>query len=907
MRTSLPAATGVHRFSRACYRLAAIFAALALVLSSGFAMPRRQARAAETGLVQLGQILPPDTSANDGRIVAVDRKRRQLYYLWSAGGDTKLSAYALGGPHSVPKLVRTATLFTGPPPESQSPFVVYLDTKRDRLGLLSVGTAKQNPIIRLVDLKTFTLVGKTNPVDEAEGGWELATRVPGFYPFGLTYSAQDDRIYLVGEMTAAFSTANSNPTFGRKAAGPGSGVVALNPEDGSMVWARVVPECQQVLSTLFVGALVARGKGNTVQFACVSGGPGTGGTFPGQAGLVTMHIDPKAADSAAALNFGVDFAPVSGSYFNGSRQGIAAFDPASDRFFLQSLAVTTPGAWVHDGVLDGWAGIVPFPDNSNYYGGFSEYNGHFYMGGNTTGQAESGGLVVADGRALPIQPGDVYPYKPQAFVVTDPFSNRLFMFGLNAQGYTGTWVLDDRTLTQTPDVAPDYDAGTDDIPESADTYVSYDASSAGFGAAAINVGGTRGVLSPLGNNAPKLPAAPSTRGLVAARVPTVGMRTAGASAAAMEAAVDTSTGAELSGNGHPWPYEAKSCLDGGGEKVPPQHQEDDYGFATATCDFARQHATGEAEMGLHAGPLTVGYNTVKADTFRTDERGTVTQTVAVSRGIRLNTPAGSLTIGEVTASVETAAHGQTGTSVASWKRTVRNLAITDTSGKPVYEAPGCTTTLVRKGGGKLARTDEGDCTKLEDTVRRLLQIRVELKFPEPELVATPKGAFATVRQTKADYYIDRTGNDLGVVFDLDSVARRLVPAVQFELYNDSTERSRIFVQLAAIESSSIYQISKGGDLFPDEPIDSGPGPQSGNVAPPALSTGGSGETVTPGTPGTPPYTVAGRPRAASPVVGLVVVRRAMTQALVMGTVLLLFAGAVSSVLRRRRLVSSIES
>jgi hypothetical protein len=224
-----------------------------------------------------------------------------------------------------------------------------VDTKRANLVLLtgniSVGSqvvTAGNPSITVYDTKRRKVAAT----------WDLEQRLPGFYPLGITYSRADDRLYAVGEFSGSTYLANSIATFGSKAVGPVSSVVAFSPVTGKPIWVRPVPQCQELLNSLNTGGLVARSRSrNALYFSCVTGATASGNTYPGEAGLVRLTIDPKAATSTAAAQFPLDYFPISGQYFNGAAEGIATFDYRDDRFFLQSLAPKTPGAWVFDGRL----------------------------------------------------------------------------------------------------------------------------------------------------------------------------------------------------------------------------------------------------------------------------------------------------------------------------------------------------------------------------------------------------------------------------------------------------------------------------------------------------------------------------------------------------------------------------
>jgi hypothetical protein len=119
---------------------------------------------------------------------------------------------------------------------------------------------------------------------------------------------------------------------------------------------------------------------------------------------------------------------------------------------------------------------------------------------------------------------------------------------------------------------------------------------------------------------------------------------------------------------------------------------------------------------------------------------------------------------------------------------------------------------------------------------------------------------------------------------------RAAPAMQITVFNDGDEKSRILIQLAAIQSSSIYGISA---IPPDQ---FGPGaeplpiPTGGIVLPPPAVLG---DQIIP-------------PVAGGPIVRIgetaFFLIRSPKEALLLGLTVLLFGAAIASAWRRRVLV-----
>ena len=920
---------------------------MAVSVTGGAGIDRGTAAEPTGPLEKLGQLQSPSKDWRSSvQPLAIDPKRHRLFgeYSYPDQGGTNgagtiigvnpkaLAIYDLTSP--VPKLVGTR-VFQLEKPMTGSPFNTTVASDRNRLYSLVSGHAVEDGAIAAMDFEVDPMVVQV---------WDLATRLPGFVAAGLTYAPEDDRLYAVGEMAVAHH--GLNPILPHlKVTGMVPTVAAFDPGDGSLLWARMVPECGQVLTSYLFGATIGRSSSAIsprLVFGCSTNSSGQGETRPGQAGVVELHITPTAGPTEAQV-FDVSFHPVSGSFFNGAAFGFAVFDPGSDRLFVQSLSRITPGAWVFDGRLGGWAGFITAPSTgfkgqavNVSYGGIHPGNGHYYMGGSDGGEG-GGTFVVADGRASPPQNGvfGAPPFVPHGFILGDPLSDRLFIpKGLGAEGLVA------RDLTRSADLLerPDYDAQTDDIGETPGTFVSFSGDTGGFGARVTAIGDTSaasgaiplwgtltseivpGATRPVGvpTNGP---VSSATRGLLFARVPTANVQPAGAAASAQAMSSDTTTGQAVDETGVTWPYELRTCLDGGegGETAPAESVG---GRAEVHCDLTHYEATGSArQAGAGTGPVSIGDTRVDTRVKRTAKGGMTNTTTSLATGIRVEVPGvGTLEIGKVETVATTTAHGRSGTATAEWTRKVADVTVTVAGER--YGMAGCTETVRHDGSKRTRSGDGGACDALAEAVRRLLQVRVRLLFPTPSVDATPRGAFARVSQTERDAAREVTVSDQGKVFPNDATTRRSVPGLQIDVYNDSTERSRYIVQLAGVENSSIYTVNRSAD---DAPCDMGgciPGgsdePPSLDSGDPASSSGGSLETAAAPLDDAAPVSGMAMPPAVggsgrrpsssdgrSGLEGLILARRSLGDGGLMASFLVLVAAAVGAVARRRRLLSGL--
>ncbi|MFY9586373.1 MAG: hypothetical protein WAT66_02840 [Actinomycetota bacterium] len=849
---------------RLCVAAAALLAFMIIVPADSLA--------GTGGVRDLGQLRivgeipkPPGPGVSDvGNVVYVDSARGRLYYTFTREGTERIAEYAID--RKIPRFVRESQpgpFRFGVP---TSPYGWTLDSKRQRLIWLQKSIADGHAILHVFDLRSFKMV------PAPEGEWEFINpdRLPGFYPQGFTYAAQDDRIYAVG--SPLYTAYAQDLTPGAVPAMLGV-IVALDPTDGSVEWARPLPECQQVLYEALKGSFIARSSlQNALYVACNASNAAIGtGNYPGHSGVLRVAIDPKGT-AADALSFGADFFPISGRYYGGAYSGVAAFDAKTDRFFLQSLSISTPGAWVFDGRLSSWVGFIPARASGQpQYFGLNAKTGQYYMGG----VEEGGFLVVTNARVTPIPQGNLYDsFFVSSFIYADEQANRLFVFG--GDDAKPKWlVLEDRTPRFRVPEAADYDSLTKDIDEGSDTDVSFVSGVSGYGARASVVGGYGGVYSGVadpGGSASSEQLAqgrvrPADRAVTLANVPSVDVRAGTVSAAAQAASPDADTdsdlgalrqsvvaerlsfviarqmrelariddgstqalppwwpyeaidnameqGAQLAESGGPaentsplpetrqtaserlvWPWEPKSCLDGGGDKQHPE-AEGFGGSVSLSCDAAGVTASAFARWGRFTdGPLSIASTSFDSRGWRDPGTGATTLVKAEADGIKIVLEGvGTLKIGHIESTVGTLAHGRPGTSKATWSSAIEQVRVLDAAGKPVGVPQAC--------------DDHASCQALADEITHALMGRIRVYVPEAHIEATEKGAFATVEKPDKDFLNDVTVNN-----DLS----RAVPALQIEVYKDGIERSRILLQFAAIQANSIYTISPAAGALPDEP------------------------------------------------------------------------------------------
>lgn len=898
------------------------------------------AGASQGGLHLLGRLsLPKDAHSPYAA-------SHEVFFINSVGGRLYYAYRQLGGPDAnstyireydlaptIPAFVRETRLASSDEmatASSLNPNVVALDRKRNRLLILSFSGAPilcgEGPTddpacggrgaigrVFIVDLKELRVTDT----------WVLSDRVPGFYPQGLTFSAEDDRIYTIGLVGPPV---NPNDLFiGNVPRNPPVAIAALEPESGEVAWIRPVPECAVQMSSADFGAFVFRSRLQpALYFPCIRTE-----TSLETAGLSRLWVEPN-ADSREAVNFPLEMFPISGSYVTGKGiTGVASFDPATDRVFMTSQSQTTPGAWVFDGRLSAWVGFIAAPGDNNRWATVDTSSGRYYMGGDP--ERRPGYLVVSDGRQTPVPQGQVVPFDNGAVtkpISVDPPGRRLFVERLRKDRVREWLVYRDSSPLREPPEDIDYDDLTIDVEEGANTFTTFAGSTNGFGTQLLLTGGVGGLTTGFTT----LPASPGDisrmvidafvqgafrfqpsrgdRSISAARITSLDLRNVGASAGAQALGLDPisdgeyetavrATANRLRNNqeirdeerereeGRPddrdeigddverqlaWPHREAFCLDGSGD-ARKDVASTGGGRSEVSCDLKGEAAnTSSSFEAVASEGVSIAYSSFSSNVVRDPKVGMVTKTTAIARGIQLSAPAGTVTIDRIIATATTQARGRAKTAKAQWERRLEGVTIKNAAGDALYE---CT------------QGESCDIGAAVAAMNRVLATRMRVSLPQPAITATDGGAFAAVEEADGDFVN-------GLVANNDN--SRAVPAMTITVYNDWTEKSRLVVQLAAIQASSIYGISPlpgsetgGGDI----PI---PVPPVGELPiPPAPILDG----VLPPPTGAPPV---GR-LIESPLFLI----RSPKQAFLFGLTLLLFGGAAAAIWRRRTLIRELNA
>lgn len=741
------------------------------------------------------------------KIVAVDSASARMYAVYDGqGSQSKLVEYDLTD--RIPTVRRFATIRLL---YEVSKARVALDAAGGRLFFLDIGADDECEFcsyVRVIDLRTLTM----------QASYNATTLIPNFLAQGLTYSPADRLLYLTGSnigFPAFLFESVPLPYYPL-------GVAAFDPDQGSAVWWKVVPQCLRPLSTLGAGALTARSRyENALYIACIRADVLGNVPYPGESGLARVWFTPRANPQTAAL-FPVEYFPISGTYTGGEGvKGLADYDPVADRFYMLSQSELTPGAWVFDGRNSAWVGFVAAAARDDSPMGVDPESGHLFMAtGEAFVAAERVGLVVADGRANPVSQGRVYPIpkKNGDYIMTDPATRRVFLpvDGLKTGHTSDVLILLDETDASSPVEPTDYDALTTDVPEGQNTEATFSGSLNGYGSRAVLVGGTGGITTAPGYTAYNADVPPvwdsgyifglasGDRGMFLGHVGSVDLRNSGAVSSAQAITPDTNTANDYvnqqndlfkrlgdeESKPQPWPWPVAICNDGEGKPAAPD--ESNVGTeAKASCDLKKGTATAKSSAGgiVLSQDVSIGSSSFDGSAIRSAGDGIVTTASAVARDIRITVPgAGTLKIGRIGATARTVAKGRKSTAQVEWTRDIDHVSIVDASGKTVFSC-----------------ASQCDTSAIEAAIHEWAGAKIAIKFPTPRTRTTPGGAFAEVQKTDAAYHD-------GFVVNNDETFS--APAAEILVYNDFNERSRILIQLAAIQASSIYGIS----LLPTESI-----------------------------------------------------------------------------------------
>lgn len=900
------------------------------------AVPRGTAAVAQAndGLEVLG-LLPLGEFAEDlfaPKVIGIDHEHRRLYAAISpASQPPRIAEFDLAV-GDIPALIRVSEPFL-PTTTNTSPAAVTIDSKSRRAVFLTKPTAGQGAqSLIFVDLKTLT----------NSATWNLTEKAPGFVPRGVTYNPERDRFYLVGVFDADANVSLAYNILGTNS--PTAAVIALDGQTGSLVWVDPLSGCDTPLLSQQSGSVIGLSEQRPVLYTFCSSGV-TLYQPTGQGGLVRLDLTDENQATGLA-DFPMQFFPVSGDYSgNASKSGATGFDPVRERFFAQSLSSRTHGAWVFDGLRSSWVGFIASPDDWNVFVGIDESTGKHYMAGGDVLDTATGTrayINVTSGGATPVPQGQVFDplllelpsgeekaLAPWSDLVIDPLTNRVFLGarwdnpdkppkfeGEIVIPYDyGLVALRDNTQALSALTALDLDALTNDLGD-AEAHLEYSSNTSGFGAQYAAVGGWENVYSratiPFFTNVEAIPANPAnlqygTRGATVAKVDSIGIAPAGSSASAIPSQPDDSSQKDAAGQvqqvssdeEETLKFSPATCLDGIGEKTTAaEGGPEQPTYAVVTCDLEKLETVAHTHFSDQTGAGGVGVSSASFDgrTYRDPKRGVVSETTAVAEGIVFgDVEVGGVVIDRVTTTATTSAKGLDGTSYARWERVVEGARTIDALGF-VSEPRSCRT-VIESGKDPV---HEGDCAGIERQANEAVKNRFRVRFPLPELIASPGGAFASVQETETDYLNGLATND---------DVLRAIAGLEVTVFNDGPEKGRLIVQMAAIRSDSTFIRSPKPVFTPFE----APTEPSGA---PTLEPAAPADSPQPGVSGVVPIAGGGQPPAddAPPMVaisheerlvgafGWLPSVRSLSEGLLVGALYLLFALPMAEAMRRRRLL-----
>lgn len=911
--------------------------------------PHTAVAQADRGLELIGELDGGGVEViHEGNLVlGINHETRRLYTALGTAREKRIGEYDLDADTDVPPLLRISEPIL-PFIVAANPSAVVFDPGNDRILMLGAPPAAStgnsgDRVVYDIDLATLTV----NDI------WAVRDTVPGFFAMALAYSPERDRVYMMGTMDVDASVRSATRIVTTD--NPVTAIVALDGQSGAREWIHLetVGTCDTPLYDGMAGSTLGLSELRSRLYVFCTAGR-TAGSPTGQSGLLRVDIRDE-ADASGIVEFPTEFFPVSGDYAD----GVAIFDPARERFFVHSLSDLTHGAWVFDGLVDSWVGLVSSVDNTNRFVGLDPVTGKHYMAGGSsvTSNTTHGYINITDGSATPVPQGRVFRHLtasgandegklvPLSNMAIDPATGRVFL-GAGTQTEERTpnshvvsrlfWaVLRDTTPPITPLAPLDFDRLTHDLADE-DAHLDFRASTSGFGAQYVVVGGWEGVYSRVGT--PGFDLMPSVelvnvaqlqygnRGSTMSQVREVEISTGASSASAIPTQPDNHTVGDAETKSRPvddavdevedllgpeeddsteeadeveW-FSAVTCLDGHGERLDNEvGSEGEPAHAIVTCDLKNKKTTAHSrfEGGSGGGGVFVGASSFDARSHFEPGRGVVTEAEAVAEGIVFGDPAlGVVTIDRVTTTSTTVANGRPGTASVRWERVVERAQTHDPEGNA--SQPRSCTTIVESGKDVV---EEGDCSSLQDDLNAMFPQRFEVKFPLPEVVGTPAGAFASLQQTERDWTNAITTYN-------QSRQWRAVPGMEVTVFNDGAERGRLWVQLASIRSDA---------RFVRTPVLSWPG---GNVEP-----GQGGNTSTGGVDaGLPPQQAMPVPLLEPPApqvdesTGIQLIShderlvgafgwlpnlRSVRDALLAGVLYLLFLLPFAEVIRRRRLLS----
>ncbi|HEX9697250.1 MAG TPA: hypothetical protein VGB64_13170, partial [Actinomycetota bacterium] len=518
-------------------------------------------------------------------------------------------------------------------------------------------------------------------------------------------------------------------------------------------------------------------------------------------------------------------------------------DSASGRLLiLEDRPPFGPGVWVYDPEAQRFHGVVPSGvslehegERYDYWRGFSTVGGRLYIQNRT-------GLVLADVRATPLPAGVSYPVLTgrKDGISPGPISidSRLGRLFYPYPGRGGFVVVADDLPLAGRAAPEDPDAGTADVAEQeGKTGRTFSSEATGFGVHVVNVGG----VPRLANNADALCTSESGTNdrdeygrCPADRVVTPGNREFFVASSSLESGSDSGTiasahvlrfssadsatdsdvrsigrcSADRAGDplapiiagacpngeekpleevaagtqgtdGKGYPVRGAICTDFDGTKTTDEGGGAPLGSATAVCDTAASLAEGSAAAAAVEipGVLSIASTSSSVKT-RFTARGIETTTTAVASGVSVGD---QISIGRVTTTAVTRAHGRTGTTAATFERDYADV-----------RAPGF-------------RCGECDPAAVAEAINRTFGAQMRARVPGPYRLASPRGYQGIVAKEPGLIASDKAVNDDDTI---------TVNGLDLIVYNDSNPanrggsagRSRVIISLAGVESESRYGI-----------------------------------------------------------------------------------------------------
>jgi hypothetical protein len=531
-------------------------------------------------------------------------------------------------------------------------------------------------------------------------------------------------------------------------------------------------------------------------------------------GVMTVDMGGPAPDSSDG--FAAEYHPFAGSLTFGQTAG----DPAGERLFVMAGGAGVQRLYVFDARRRAWTGSRPLGGNTNPLGAAADpATGRAYPLQSTTSTLypiDAAQLPAPQGK--PVDLGVSMSGNANQQPAVDPATRRLFLAGVfeGGAGGEGLRVYEDRTAA--PLAAPklDPDAATHDLNESAAVNVKANGEGSAFGARAMAVGGVGGtypgelfgptfLLSP----APERQKPnPGNQGLFLADVPLAQLSGDGAGgtarAEARGAGVDEVTEADLRNQAatfeapgayddfkaHIGAFAPSRCADLGN----PDDTKTQTGTNSAvSCDAGKTVVASASPSGpMDLSPIKITYTHADVTVARDPVLGVITTSTAVAKGIDI---AGGIHIGEIRSTAVSRAHGRKGTAKSTYSTSVNQVRLANPATGETAFACGWAT--------ENADDTKGNCnpTAVAQAINQFygLQIHAEVGLRDKDIYIfnSPGGAQAIVVKDPYLYWSE---------FNMDNDGGKEVYGLQFTLFDDTLQPSRLVVQLAGVRSEAKYGI-----------------------------------------------------------------------------------------------------